>query len=72
MEHDELKALREALPMSQQKMADVLDYSKRNYQMMETGETPIRNSVALACAAMAQGINAYDHDAAIKALKKRK
>ena len=72
MNGDQLKAFREMVGLSQQDMADQLGYGRRNYQLMETGETPVRNSVALACAAFALGIREYDGPAIKAQLLRRK
>jgi DNA-binding XRE family transcriptional regulator len=60
MNGPELKAFRKMVGLSQSDMADMLGYGRRNYQLMERGQAEIRNSVGLACAAYALGIQQYD------------
>lgn len=60
MNGPELKAFRKMVGLSQFDMADMLGYRRRNYQLMERGQAEIRNSVGLACAAYALGIQQYD------------
>lgn len=60
MDSQELKAFRKMVGLSQSDMAEMLGYGRRNYQLMERGMAEIRNSVGLACAAYALGIQYYD------------
>lgn len=60
MDAAELKNFRKMVNLSQQQMADMLGYCRRNYMMMERGDILIRNCVKLACAAYALGIEQYD------------
>lgn len=60
MDSQELKAFRKMVGLSQSDMAEMLGYGRRNYQLMERGMAEIRNSVGLACAAFALGIQHYD------------
>lgn len=60
MNNEELKAFRKMVGLSQSDMAEMLGYGRRNYQLMERGMAEIRNSVGLACAAYALGIQQYD------------
>lgn len=60
MDAAELRAFRKMVCLSQSGMADMLGYGRRQYQMMERGTSEIRNSVGLACAAYALGIQNYD------------
>lgn len=60
MTPNELKAFRKMVKLSQVKMADVLGFSIRAYQLMESGDGEIRPCVGLACASYALGIREYD------------
>lgn len=56
----QLKKFRAWLGVPQERLADLLGYSRRQYQKMEKGEADIRTSVGLACSALAHGLKAYD------------
>lgn len=60
MNGTELKQFRKMVGLSQNDMAEMLGYGRRNYQMMERDMAEIRNGVGLACAAYALGIREYD------------
>ena len=60
MHNDGLRAWRTRMDLTQPEAAELLGYSTRQFQDMEAGKYPIRNSVAVACAAISLGIVAYD------------
>lgn len=60
MDNKDLTAFRKMVGLSQNGMADMLGYGRRQYQQMERGASEIRNSVGLACAAYALGLRYYD------------
>lgn len=72
MDADDLKAFRKMVGLSQSGMAEMLGYGRRNYQLMERGMAEIRNSVGLACAAYALGIQQYDGPTATAQWMRRK
>ncbi len=72
MNSTDLKSFRKMVRLSQQQLATLLGYSRRNYQKMENGEYKIRNSVKLACAAHALGIEHYDGPTAKRDYQRRK
>lgn len=55
-----LKAWRSMVGLSQVDAGNVLGYERRQIQKMERDPLPLRNCVALACAAYALGIRSYD------------
>lgn len=60
MDGKQLKAFREMMGLKQEELADLLGYTRRQYQKLEQGEIEIRGAVRLACAALALGIYEYD------------
>lgn len=72
MNCDDLKNFRRMVGLSQGDMAEMLGYGRRNYQLMERGIAEIRNSVGLACAAFALGIESYDGPTAAQHYERRK
>lgn len=72
MDNEELKTFREMMHLSQDAMADLLGYSRRNYQLMEDGTLKIRNSIGLACSAIALGIKQYNGPVCRINLKKKR
>lgn len=49
-------AFRERMGWSKSKCAEQLDIDRRTHRKYEEGETPIPRNIALACAALAQGV----------------
>lgn len=72
MDNKELTAFRKMVGLSQNGMADMLGYGRRQYQQMERGASEIRNSVGLACAAYALGLRTYDGPAVQEYWQERK
>lgn len=58
----ELKSWRKRLEMSQTAAASALGLSLRGYQNYEDGTRPIKRYIALACAAIAAGLDEYRED----------
>jgi len=56
----ELKSYRVMVKQSQRSMAEILGFSLRAYQLMESGGAIIRPCVGLACASYALGIREYN------------
>lgn len=71
MNGEQLTKFRDMVGLSQQAMADVLGYSRRQYQLMETDKQTARPAIGLACAAYALGIREYDGPA-VKAIWDRR
>ena len=60
MTGEKLRAVRKMMDMSQTEFGGLLGYTKASIRLMEHNKLEIRNSVALACAALAMGIRFYD------------
>jgi transcriptional regulator with XRE-family HTH domain len=60
MTGDQMRAWRKRLDLHQAEAAARLGLSSRSIQLYEAGEQPVPRSVALACAALELGLEAYD------------
>lgn len=72
MTPEQLIKFRKMMGYTQHEMSNSLGYCSRAYQKMEYGRAEIRPSIALACCAMALGIDRYKEDVVASDYKNNK